>query len=153
MLYGIYNKDNPDEDEGRLVQVNKIWHTSDADDAFEDGVRSLGHSFVKRESEYVLSPEHYYVDISVEELIDRPDMPVEVSKKHIKAGKSDFTTLTGIPTASKFRIMAGNIEYQSGKLDSNGTEIELSVPVPCTCTIILDKWPFKTFTAKVEVHA
>ncbi len=147
MLYAIYGPD------GRIIQSNKVWHAADADSKYDYGLHDLGQKFVKRESEYVLSPDDYFVDVKVEELIDRPSMPVEISKLHIKAGTDDRVLLTGIPTAAKYSIMAGSIEYQSGNLDENGTEIELSVPVPCSCTIILDKWPYRTFTAKVEVHA
>lgn len=147
MLYAIYAPD------GSILQANKIWHASDADAKFEDGIRDLGQKFVKRESEHVLSPELYYVDVTAEALVDRPIMPVVQSTKSIKAGTDDAVLFTDIPTGASYSVRAGSTEYLSGTLDDNGTEIELSVPVPCTCTVVLTKWPFQTLTATVEVHA
>lgn len=147
MLYAIYGSD------GSIRQSNKVWHAADADSKFEDGLRDLGQKFVKSETPYVLSPDLWFVDVKAEELLERPVMPIEISRLHIKAGPDNFTRLTGIPTGAKFRIMAGSTEYLTGQLDPDGTEIDLSVPVPCTCKVILDKWPYQTFTATIEVHA
>jgi hypothetical protein len=147
MLYAIYKPD------GSIYQSNKVWHASDADKKFEDGIRDLGQCFVKKETPYVLSPDNWFVNVTAEELIERPVMPIEQSKDHMRAGSDDFMRLTGIPQGAKYRIMAGATEYLSGQLDPDGTEIDLSVPVPCTCTVVIDKWPYRTHTATVEVHA
>lgn len=147
MLYAIYGPD------GRILQSNKVWHASDADKKFEDGLHDRGQKFVKSETPYVLSPDKWFVNSAAEGLVGRPRMRIEQSKKHMRAGVDDFVLLTGIPTGSNFRIMAGPTEYITGQMDPDGTEIKLSVPVPCTCQVILDKWPYRTFTATIEVHA
>jgi hypothetical protein len=147
MLYAIYAPD------GRIIQSNKVWHASDADKKFETGLRDAGQKFAKEATPYVLSPDNWFVNVKAEGLVKRPRMRVDQSKRHMRAGTDDFVRLTGIPEGARFRIMAGATEYLSGKLDSDGTEIDLSVPVPCTCKVILDKWPYRTFTATIEVHA
>jgi hypothetical protein len=153
VLYNIINTDDPHFNEGEITQANKVWHSEDADKKHDDAIRDLGQRFIKLDVPTVLSPSEYYGDLTAETLINRPVMPVSVSTSHIKVGDDDFVLLTGIPTGAKFRIMAGTTEYQSGQLDANGTEIELSVPVPCSCKILIDKWPYQPFTATVEVHA
>lgn len=147
MLYAIYGPD------GRIMQSNKVWHVGDADKKFDDGLRDLGQKFVKADTPYVLSPDLWFVDAKLKLLAERPIMPIEQSKSHMRAGTDDFVLLSGIPASSKFRIMAGATEYWSGQMDSDGTEIKLSVPVPCACKVVLDKWPYQTFTATIEVHA
>lgn len=147
MLYAIYGPD------GRILQSNKVWHAADADSKFEDGLHEFGQKFVKADTPLVLSPDIWFVDTKLKLLAERPVMPIEISRLHIKAGVEDFVLLTGIPTGSKFRIMAGATEYTAGQMDPDGTQIKLSVPVPCTCKVILDKWPYQTFTATIEVHA
>ncbi len=153
MLYGIYNRDDPKFEDGQILQSNKIWHSTDADKKFEDGILDLGQRFVKAETPYVRSPDLWFADTHLENWRERPPMQVEQSKQHMKAGTDDHVLLAGIPRGAKFRIMAGATEYMTGQLDPDGTEIDLSVPVPCTCKVILDKWPYQTFTATVEVHA
>jgi hypothetical protein len=146
MLYAIYKPD------GSIIQATKAWNAADATDEFEDGLRALGQKFIKKESAYVLSPDVYYVDVKAEELVARPVMPIEVSKLHIRAGGDDSVLISGIPAAARYRIAADGTEYASGQLDADGTEIELSVPIACTCTVTLEKWPYRTFITSVAVH-
>lgn len=151
MLYGIYEIDG--EQDGRVVQANKIWHKDDADEKFEQGLRDFGQRFVKIASAYVLSAEDYYVDVKAEELIERPVMPIEMSASHLKAGTGDYVLLTGVPASAHWRVMAGGAEYDSGRLDPDGKEIQFLAPVPATYTIVLERWPYRTFLTKIEAHA
>jgi hypothetical protein len=153
MLYMVYNTNDHSLNEGEVIQANKIWHPTDADKAHEDGMHDLGQIFIKVESPHVLSPLGYYIDVTAKELMERPVMQIDVSKTHIKAGADDCVLLTRCPSGAKFSVRAGDLEYESGQLDPDGTEISLSVPVPCTCKIMIDKWPYQSFTATVEVHA
>lgn len=147
MLYAIYGPD------GRIMQSNKVWHAADANSKFETGLHDLGQKFVKDETPYVLSPDNWFVNVAAEALVKRPRMRIEQSRRHMRAGTDEFVRFSGLPGGAKYRIMAGAVQYISGQLDADGKEIDLSVPVPCTCKLILDRWPYRTYEATVEVHA
>lgn len=146
MHFSIYQPD------GSIYQSNKVWHVDDATRTFENGLRDLGQKFVKTPDVHLLPPDEYFVDVKVEEILKRPIMPVELSKTHFRVGTDDAVLITGIPPEAKYKIFAGTTEYISGEMDSDGTEIQFSAPVPSTYSIVLDKWPYRSFRAQIEGH-
>jgi hypothetical protein len=139
MLFAIH------DESGRINQANKVYEPEGYDKLLDD----LGHKYVSAQSTGLLPPEHWFVDVSAKELIERPIMNVQVSKTQIKAGDKDSALLTGIPKQSKVFIYAAGTElYKMDPFDAE--ELELSIPVPCTYTVVIDLWPYKTFRTVIE---
>jgi hypothetical protein len=144
-LFLVYGPD------GEIIQANKMY-----DPPVNHGklLDDLGQKYIAVELPNPVHQDGFYIDVKASELCERPIMPISVSKNVIKAGGNDSTLIRDIPTGVTFAIVAcGAAIYpapgQSDILD--GTELEISIPVPCVYTVILNKWPYKTF--KVEIEA
>ena len=139
MLFAVHNED------GQIIQANKVYDPEGYDKLLDDS----GLKYVAVQSEGILSPENWFVNVSAKELTERPTMPIEVNKTRIKAGGDDSALLTGIPANAQVVIYAVGAElHRLAKLDA--TELEIAIPVPCAYTVAIDLWPYKTFRIDIE---
>lgn len=152
MLYALYNPD------GRIHQANKVYdHAGDAErgkKSYDDLLNGVGHKFVKVNAPGLLPPDHWFVDVAAQEVLERPVMgTVEVNKTRIQCGDKDSCLITGIPKQARARITMrdGTEVYPAFVLDAE--QLEISIPVPCVYRVFLDLWPYKTFTIEVEATA
>lgn len=141
MLFALYNED------GSIHQANKVYEPEGYDKLLLD----RGHTFVAANFPGPVSPEHWFVNVKAQEICERPPMQVEVSKTRIRCGNSDFALLKNCPLGATFTISTGGVAVHSGLLD--GTDLELYIPVPCVYRVVLDLWPYKTFTVEIEAVA
>jgi hypothetical protein len=153
MLYALYNPD------GSIHQANKVYDHEGDDERGKksyDGLLSdLGHKFVKvANAPGLLPPDHYFVDVTAEEIRERPMMgAIEVNKTRIICGDQDSCLITGIPKKATARVTMrdGTEVYPPFVLDAE--QLEISIPVPCVYRVWLDLWPYKTFTVDIEAVA
>jgi hypothetical protein len=140
MLFVVYNKDSGDID-----QAVKNYEPAGYDKLLED----RGLNFIVRDDIHqLIKPGFAYVDIKTEELLERPDMPITLDNEKILAGKGS-AIFRGIPRDAKLTIAAaGAILHQLDPFDSD--ELELSIPLPCTYVITIQKWPFKDYQKSIE---
>jgi hypothetical protein len=137
MLYVIHNE------AGEITQANKVF----ADPAgYDDRLRDLGHTFIKKNISSLLSPDHWHA--RGKRLRERPVMFIIVDKTTIKAGGVDSAVLRGCPIGGTYQVSTSGITVHSGLLDES--EMEIFIPVPCIYRVTIDKWPLKTFTADIE---
>ncbi|MES2030830.1 MAG: hypothetical protein V4477_16745 [Pseudomonadota bacterium] len=136
---------------GRIIQTNKVY---DPPENYEASIRDLGHKFVKQDRSSLVSMDHFY--IGNEEVIERPMMPIIVSKQAIKAGGADTVVLTGAPrdAAYSFDVNIPGIgvqNVQSGELPDG--ELEIGMDMPCLFTIRVSQWPYQDFAQEIEAVA
>lgn len=141
MLFALYNED------GSIHQANKVYDPK----GYDQLLLERGQKFVAAECPGPVSPDHWFVNVASQELCERPVMPIQVNKTRIKCGNSDFALLTKCPLGSSFVISTSGVAVHSGLLD--GSALELYIPVPCIYRVVLNRWPFKTFTAEIEAVA
>ena len=148
MMYAIYLPD------GRIHQCNKHYAGEDELEAYEKLLNENGEKFVKRQMAGFLPAEHFFVDVNAEEIIERPAMPIEISKPIIQAGSNeDAAIFTGIPAGCLLTVMAANEVIQSIQMGNQDTELELFIPIPCIYRVMFDKWPYRQFVANIEAIA
>jgi len=78
-------------------------------------------------------------------------MRAVVDKTTIKAGGSDAAVLTGAP--KNVRCMVYGVGDMLHDIVLPDGELELSIPVPITYRVVLEKWPYQMFTIDIEAVA
>lgn len=142
MLYVHHN------DDGQIHQANKLYVGDDEHTKYAALLKDKGDQFITLNAPGLLPAEHWFVKSGA--LSERPLMDVDVSKKQIRCG-DDYALFTGCPKKATFRVIAVGQEIWSGVLDA--TELQISMPVPLKCKVLLDCWPFKTFEMELEFAA
>lgn len=145
MIYAVHDED------GKVTNIQKTWIADHEHLAYSYQMQELGHTFVTEDRADLVSPDHWMVDVKGGHLSERPEMQVEINKTTFKVGESDSVVLKNIPLNFNYRIMAASAEIWSGSND--GTELELHSPVPCKWLIVIDKWPYKSWSVEVEAIA
>jgi hypothetical protein len=129
---------------GMLTQANKVYDPAGYDKLLDEA----GLTYVAVDTSALPSFQDWYVNVSAKELVERPSMSVEVNKTTIKAG-ADSALITGIPREASVKIHAvGQVLHAFDKLDAD--QIEISIPVPCSYTVTVELWPFKTWKTTIE---
>lgn len=129
------------DETGQITQANKVFSPEGYDRLLDD----RGLSYVAVPQSGLIRPGHFYVD--AKQVKDRPDMPITVGRRTIKAGGKDSTVISGIPRAAKIAIYAvGRLLHEATDTD----QLEIAIPVPCTYTVKIDLWPYKTWAADIE---
>ena len=136
---------------GRIIQTNKVY---DPPKNYEASIRDLGHKFVKMDRSTLVSMDHFYV--GRRKVRERPVMPIDVSKKVIKAGGRDTVVLTGAPKKAEYSFDVnipgiGVQNVQSGKLPDG--ELEIGMDMPCLFTVRISYWPYQDFAQEIEAVA
>lgn len=136
--------------DGSIEQALKIF---DLPQNYDNLLNERSLSFVKTNTGQLASHEHWMVDVKTNQLTERPVMPITVNKTIIQAGDTDSALFTGIPKGVTYSISAAGAQIypipgQNAILD--GDELEISIPVPCTYTVTLNLWPFKTFVQQIQ---
>jgi hypothetical protein len=147
MLYAIHNEN------GEIIQANKIWHATDADKKYEDGIRGLGQKFVKKKSEFVLHPDQWWV--KGKKIKSRPSMFITVSSTIVRAGGVDAAVLRGCPMGATWALMIADLNGAppviSGVVDD--PDMEFPFDHPGRYCVIFDLWPFQTCKIDLEAMA
>lgn len=129
------------EADGQISQANKVYSPEGYHELLED----RGLSYVAVPDRGLIRPGHFYVDKG--ELLDRPDLTTIIDKRKIKAGGDDSALITGIPRKAKIGVWAvGQLLHEVTDTD----QLEISIPVPCTYTVKIDLWPYKTWSTDIE---
>lgn len=136
---------------GRIIQTSKVY---DPPENYESSIRDMGHKFVKVDQSSLVSMDHFYV--GRRRLRERPVMPIDVSRKVIKAGGKDTVVLTGAPKKADYSFDVnvpgiGVQNIQSGILPDG--ELEIGMDMPCLFTIRITHWPYQDFTQEIEAVA
>jgi hypothetical protein len=130
---------------GQLTQANKVYDPEGYDKLLDDA----GLSYLAIDTNTLPSFKDWYV--RGKQLTERPEMPIQVNKTFVKAGSDDSALITAIPTAASVQVMAaGSILHSFAKLDAD--QIEISIPVPCSYTVIVNLWPYKTWQTTIEAQ-
>jgi hypothetical protein len=138
-LFAVY------EPTGQLTQANKVYDPEGYDKLLNDA----GLTFVAVDTNTLPSSRDWYVNVTAKELIERPLMPIEVTKTFIKAGGADSALITGIPKQAKVMVAAaGAVLHTIDPLDA--TELEIAIPVPCVYHVTISLWPFKDHVISIE---
>jgi len=139
MLFAVHS------DDGQIVQANKVYNPEGYDRLLDQH----GLNYVAVQTEGILSPEEWFVNVGTKEIAERPALPIQISKTMIKAGGADSALLTQIPAQARVVVYAAGAElHRLAKLDA--TELEISIPVPCRYTVVIDLWPYKTSRFEIE---
>lgn len=143
-LYAIYNPD------GSISQANKVYDPDglNYDKLLND--RSL--KFVKdSQAEHLCSHYHWMVDVTAQQIKERPVISAFPYAKTVKAGTSAI--VCGIPKGAAVSVQAaGSVVYSVPSIA--GDELELiTEPVPCTYTFVIRLWPFKDCAVNIEAVA
>lgn len=146
MLYSVYERG---EQDGRIVQATKTYGQPDYGKMLADHAMP----YVAKDHPTLISDAEWYVGTTNEELRERPIMPIEIERNIIKAGVNDACIARGIPRQASITVTMrdGTIIYPTSKYDSE--ELEISIPIPCTYRVVIDYWPYRTFTYEIEAIA
>jgi hypothetical protein len=130
---------------GQLTQANKVYDPEGYDKLLDDA----GLSYVAVDTNTLPTFKDWYV--SGKELTERPDLPIQVNKTVVKAGSDDSALITAIPTDASVQVIAaGSVLHSFTKLDAD--QLEISIPVPCSYTVIINLWPYKTWQTTIEAQ-
>lgn len=130
------------DDDGRITQANKVFEHEGYDKQLHD----MNYKFITADTSQIPAPEHWFVKSG--KLKERPEMFIVVSKTIIKAGGVDAAVLRGCPIGATFSVMTDGMVLDSGTLDD--PDLEIPSLVPCRMTVLIDRWPYKTFKLDIE---
>lgn len=88
------------------------------------------------EGEGVADPRLQFFNLEMDQLQDRPVMPVDVSKLVIDADDLDEALITDIPQGAEVFLDDELIE------DFEGSTLEFTSPMSATYNIRIEKWPY-----------
>ncbi len=151
MLYILYNPD------GSIHQANRVYDPEPAgQQSYDELLNEKEEAFVKIENApALLPPDKFYVDVAAKEVVKRPIMPITVSATVIKAGdEKNGAIFRNIPKGVTYAIYG---PYDALIYPVPGTsnlfpatELELSIPMPCTYRVEFELWPYQKFSINIE---
>jgi hypothetical protein len=146
MLFALYNEDDGDTGpRGSIHQSNKVYHEPDA---YHGVLKDHGHKYVTSPIHGPVSPMHFMVDVDASQLVERPLMPVTVSKTTIKAGGNDSVVFKNIPKGAVMAVTVMNIPIHGEKVDT--ADRDFATTVPGLYRVAFDLWPFRRFEIDIE---
>ncbi len=141
MNFLIFDKDG--DCPGRVTQSNKVfehqnYHTTLVDHGYRD--------FVKLDYAGALDPGKYY--IKRREPVERPVMPVRVSKTTVMAGGDDAAVFRGVPKGALVEIALSDGTVIGAHRVSS--DFDVPMPVPCIYKVKITSWPYRDFEATLQ---
>jgi hypothetical protein len=133
------------DESGRLQQANKVYDIEGYNRLLDD----RGLKYVTAQTEAIPKPDAWWVDVSAKALLERPVLSALIDRRTIKAGGVDSAVIVGIPKAAAVTILAAGSVLHNFK-PIGATEVEISIPVPCIYTVVIDLWPYRTWTTTIE---
>lgn len=141
LIYDDKDSDRP----GLITQSNKVF----SPEGYHDVLRERGLNFAAIEHHTYLHPERFFIKDG--EPVERPLMPVKVSKTTIRAGGSDAAIFSGVPKnataiCSVRGAVLGSAVIPTGIFD-------LPIPIPCIYHVTIALWPYQDFNVDIEAIA
>lgn len=87
-----------------------------------------------------------FYDFEQEAVVERPSMPIEISKTIIAADAADQAIVSGIPDGASIYLDG---EEMSGFASSS---LELSSSMPATYRLLVECWPYLPFEAEIAAQ-
>lgn len=150
-LYVLYKPD------GSIHASTKVYADDNHKQPWEEQLIAQGEQFLKTENPGLLPPAQYYVhnaDMPLSaEIRERPTMRnIMIDKTRIECGDNDACTITGIPQGAMLYIamLDGRLLHQ---IQLNGPQAQLSIPVPMTWRVTLEKFPYQNYIFEIEAFA
>lgn len=141
MNFLIFDKDG--DYPGRVTQSNKVfehqnYHATLADHGYRD--------FVKIDYAGALDPSRYH--IKRREPVERPVMPVRVSKTTVMAGGDDAAVFRGVPKNAVVEITLSD----GTVIGRERVRADFDVPMPVSCTykVRISLWPYRDFEVTLQ---
>lgn len=141
MLYAVYDED------GRIYQSIKVYDQPNYDQLLKE----YDYKFAKMQHPGLLSADGWHINTRTEGFVKRPRMQVALDKTRIKAGGSESAVFRNIPKDAKITVSALNEIIHEGFWETD--ELEISIPIPITYTIMIERWPYQTFRRNIEAYA
>lgn len=135
-----------EEQDGRVDQSNKVFEPY----GYSDRLNEMGLKWIAIDNEGYLPPDK--IRIVNNEIVKRPEMPIQISKTTIKAGGKESAIFRNVPVNAKVIISVAGLGVIE-QVQVPSTSFDLPIPVPCTYNVKIELWPWIPYEVNIEAVA
>lgn len=129
------------DEDGRILQSNQVFNN----DKYADCLREHERKFIQHRGKYQNLHSHFVWNGNLSE---RPTLRLKLSAKKVKPG-SGFK-IAGIPAGANVNVKTSD-GYELFNGVAPAKNLDFPTPVPAVYEVNIDKWPYRGWSASVEV--